>query len=107
MAGTPEPDAALLADAGSALLSRGRAEDARPLLERAVALDEDRLGPRRRLAWANLLLGRVDDALAVYETARRRHPDDVLLTLGEGLAKMRAGRTGEGLTQIAHAGWLK
>jgi len=96
----------VLSDAGAANLLVGERERAVVLLRRAIAQDAEPLPPHRHLAWSLLESGQVDEALATYAVARERAPDDRLLALGEGLARVRAGDIEKGLVQIAEHAWL-
>ncbi len=106
LAAETDPPADVLADAGAAFLLSGQRKRAVELLLAAVGKAPATTVPRRHLAWALLENGEVDAALDAYTSAREANPDDRLLALGQGLARMRAGELEAGLVQINKSGWL-
>src|SRR5947209_1236508 len=68
-ADSPDPAEALL-EVGRACLEEGRYEEARPLLERALVLREQALGPEDAgVAGALEALARLDQAVGLYAAA--------------------------------------
>lgn len=61
-------DARMLEEYGQLLRARGRCDEAVPVLQRALALDGDRIKARNRLYFCFLRLGRYPEARAVAET---------------------------------------
>ncbi len=104
---TDTPDAAVIADAGTARLVDGDLDAALELLQNAVARDPSLPGAARLLGWALLRADRVDDAEIALGKALEARPDDRLASLALGLAWMRDRRLDAGLHAIARAGWLE
>jgi len=83
--------------------SAGRADEAIPHYERALELGlPDALVPRCLLQLASSLrnLERIDEALAVYDEAIARFPDDAALPLFRAFALADAGRDREALVGV-------
>lgn len=75
---------------GIVLMAMGRADDARAMLERAIAADADLLDARVALAWVHLRAGRAKEAEESIAEAIRRHPEEK-----EGLTQLLAHMRGE------------
>ncbi len=77
---------------GLALTEQGKFRDAIPYFHRAATLD-----PVPSMAWANLgmvlkIEGRFDEALAAYDEAIARSPNDVTIRVNRMVALLHAGR---------------
>jgi TolB-like protein len=93
-------DALVLARIAAALYFIGRAEDALPFAERAVALNPNLESSRMALGDALVGLGRWDEALAQYEITEQLAPTGYWARLGLSLrakAQFCAGRLAEAL----------
>lgn len=88
---------------GSELLERGRAREALPELERAVATSPDFVPARVRLADALRETGDPARALALYDLAIARAPDFADAHVGRGLALLALGRQAEGIAAYERA----
>jgi cyanophycin synthetase len=85
--------------------SAGREQEAIPHYERALALGlPDELVPRCLLQLASSLrnVGRADDALATFDDASARYPDDAALTLFRAFQLADLGREREALVSVLH-----
>lgn len=85
--------------------SAGRADAAMPYYERALALGlPDELVPRALLQLGSSLrnVGRLDDALALFDDAVARYPDQASLRLFRAFALADAGREREALVDLLH-----
>jgi len=90
-------------EAGGAHDSAGRAHEAIPRYERALELGlPDELVPRCLLQLGSSLrnVGRLDDALALFDEAVGRFPDDVALRIFRAFALADAGREREALVDV-------
>jgi cyanophycin synthetase len=85
--------------------SAGRELEAIPHYERALELGlPDELVPRCLLQLASSLrnAGRADDALATFDDAIARHPDDAALPLFRAFLLADLGREREALVDVLH-----
>ena len=85
--------------------SAGREQEAIPHYERALALGlPDELVPRCLLQLASSLrnAGRADDALATFDDAVARYPDDAALPLFRAFLLADLGREREALVSVLH-----
>jgi tetratricopeptide (TPR) repeat protein len=64
-------------------------------LRQEVARQPAEAAPRRRLGWALIGAGQIDEALSVFRQACREFPQDVDLLYGKGLAAKKAGAVDE------------
>ncbi len=90
-------------EAGGLDDSAGRADEAIPHYERALERGLPReLEPRCRLQLASSLrnVGRIDDALAAFDDAIARFPDDAALRLFRAFALADLGREREALADV-------
>jgi cyanophycin synthetase len=90
-------------EAGGVHDSAGRADQAVPHYERALELGlPPELEPRCRLQLASSLrnLNRVDEAIAIFDEAISRYPDDAALRLFRAFALADAGRAREALVDV-------
>ena len=96
-------DAVAEYEAGGVHDSAGRAAEAIPHYERALeqGLPPD-LDPRCRLQLASSLrnLGRVKEAVAVFDDAIQRYPEDAALRLFRAFALADVGREREALADV-------
>jgi tetratricopeptide (TPR) repeat protein len=84
---------------GLAAAEQGKFRDAAQHFRNAIRLD-----PAPALAWANLgmvlkIEGRCDEALAAYDAAIQRSPDDPTIRLNRMIALLHAGRWAEAWNQ--------
>ncbi len=84
-------------------LQQGRAAEAVPLIERAVAVNATVAGAFANLGVAYLHLDRGADALHAYDRARALAPADPATLEGRGEALLKLGRAEEALTSFADA----
>jgi cyanophycin synthetase len=85
--------------------SAGREQEAIPHYERALELGlPDELVPRCLLQLASSLrnAGRADDALATFDDAIARYPDDAALPLFRAFLLADLGREREALVSVLH-----
>jgi cyanophycin synthetase len=85
--------------------SAGRAEQAIPHYERALALGlPDELVPRCMLQLASSLrnAGRPEDAMRVFDDAIESHPEDAALPLFRAFLLADLGRDREALVDVLH-----
>jgi cyanophycin synthetase len=83
--------------------SAGRADEAIPHYERALELGlPDALVPRALVQLGSSLrnVGRTDDAIALFDDAVARFPDDAALRLFRAFALATAGRDREALVDV-------
>ncbi len=80
---------------GPLYAGRGRLEEARTVLERAVALGEKGPEVRRNLALVYMQSGKLPAALRELESASRDAPDDASIWFSLGNAHLRARNPGE------------
>lgn len=100
---------------GAALLAAGDAAGAEAALREAVRIATAAAAPpaavsavpHRLLAWALLVRGRDDDAVAACDAALSLAPDDLLAKKCRALARMHRGELDEGFADVAAAGWLE
>jgi cyanophycin synthetase len=96
-------DAVAEYEAGGVHDSAGRADEAVPHYERALELGlPPALDPRCRLQLASSLrnLDRLGEAIAIFDDAVRRYPDDAALRLFRAFALVDAGREREALVDV-------
>src|SRR5437764_13326772 len=92
-------------EAGGEHDSAGRADAAIAHYERALELGlPDELVPRCLVQLGSSLrnIGRLDDALTLFDDAVARHPDDAALRLFRAFALADAGRDREALVHVLH-----
>jgi serine/threonine-protein kinase len=92
---------------GAALKSRGRSEEARKVLETAIAVLGEEIQRHPRLAWAHLVLGkalqyldRVDEAVNEYRLATNLKADDYAAHNNLGEALHIQGKLDEAITEL-------
>jgi spermidine synthase len=84
-----------------ALVAGGRLDEARAILERALAANPEKVGALRMLADAHLVDGRPEEAEQAYLAALAIEPADARAILGLAFTRHRMGRVDESLALYA------